>query len=308
MNPLEIDVVCFHYPCQDGLGSAWVAYKFATENNLTYQYVPMSHSKTSEFDFKDKNVAFFDYAPTDELIVELEKSAKDYYILDHHVTNEQRLKDCSKCIFDMNRSGAGLAWDYYYPNTEMPKFLQMIQDRDLWKFTIPETKAFSNGLYTYTSMTKSIDESFKLFDELYVNPSKYEEIMKIGEILENKKQNRISGLANYVSKKTYSYNNLKVAIVNCDHELASDLGNHLVSNYDYDFAVCWRYDHLKEEYWLSLRSNGDMDVSQICKEYGGGGHKNASGCSTKIHPSVLFNNIKNTNEENEENDKMDIDD
>jgi len=30
---------------------------------------------------------------------------------------------------------------------------------------------------------------------------------------------------------------------------------------------------------VSLRSKGDIDVNAIAKEYGGGGHKNASGCS-----------------------------
>jgi phosphoesterase RecJ-like protein len=28
-----------------------------------------------------------------------------------------------------------------------------------------------------------------------------------------------------------------------------------------------------------MRSKGDVDVNAIAKEYGGGGHKNASGCS-----------------------------
>lgn len=50
----------------------------------------------------------------------------------------------------------------------------------------------------------------------------------------------------------------------------------------------YNMDHISEDYWLSLRANNKVDVSEICKKYGGGGHKNASGCSTKIHPSILF--------------------
>lgn len=34
-----------------------------------------------------------------------------------------------------------------------------------------------------------------------------------------------------------------------------------------------------EEYRVSLRSKGDVDINAIAKEFGGGGHKNASGCS-----------------------------
>ena len=33
------------------------------------------------------------------------------------------------------------------------------------------------------------------------------------------------------------------------------------------------------EYRVSLRSKGEVDIGAIAKEYGGGGHKNASGCS-----------------------------
>ena len=33
------------------------------------------------------------------------------------------------------------------------------------------------------------------------------------------------------------------------------------------------------EYRVSMRSKGDVDVGAVAKEYGGGGHKNAAGCT-----------------------------
>ena len=35
------------------------------------------------------------------------------------------------------------------------------------------------------------------------------------------------------------------------------------------------------EWRVSMRSKGDIDVNAIAKEFGGGGHKNASGCSAR---------------------------
>ena len=32
---------------------------------------------------------------------------------------------------------------------------------------------------------------------------------------------------------------------------------------------------------MSLRSKGDIDVNAVAKQFGGGGHKNASGCSAR---------------------------
>jgi phosphoesterase RecJ-like protein len=34
-----------------------------------------------------------------------------------------------------------------------------------------------------------------------------------------------------------------------------------------------------DEYRVSLRSKGDIDVCEVAKQFGGGGHKNASGCT-----------------------------
>jgi phosphoesterase RecJ-like protein len=38
---------------------------------------------------------------------------------------------------------------------------------------------------------------------------------------------------------------------------------------------------------ISMRSKGDVDTQAIAKQYGGGGHKNASGCSARGAYDVL---------------------
>ena len=35
---------------------------------------------------------------------------------------------------------------------------------------------------------------------------------------------------------------------------------------------------------ISMRSKGDVDINAVAKEFGGGGHKNASGCSATGEP------------------------
>jgi phosphoesterase RecJ-like protein len=44
-------------------------------------------------------------------------------------------------------------------------------------------------------------------------------------------------------------------------------------------AVVFFKEHEAGEWRVSLRSKGTIDVNAIAKEFGGGGHKNASGCS-----------------------------
>lgn len=290
MKSEEINIVCYHYPCQDGSASAWVASKYAQEHNLTYEYIGMSHGKDNHLgDIAGKNILFVDYAPTDELIKELNEKNVNFYILDHHITNQERMKQYNNCVFDMNKSGVGLTWDYFYPNIEMPMFLQMIQDRDIWTLKLEDTKYFCNGLYVHSTLTESRSEQFELFDKVHQTPDFEQEIKQLGIILHKQKFNKIKRIADSNANQEYSYKGYKVFMYNCDHELASDLGNYMVNKHDYDFAVCWRYSHRDEEYHYSLRSNGKVDVSQICKELGGGGHKNAAGCSSMTHPIILFN-------------------
>jgi nanoRNase/pAp phosphatase (c-di-AMP/oligoRNAs hydrolase) len=193
----------------------------------------------------------------------------------------------------MELSGVGLAWNYFY-DENIPIFLQMIQDRDLWTWKLPLSKDFCDGLYNILASVDGIENCFEYYENLLENEE--EEIKKyseLGKILRAKKEKIINGIVRS-SKKVYNYtfnnNNYKVKMFNCDHEIASDLGNALCKTDDCDFAILWRYDHTSEKYWLSLRANNKVDVSEICKKFGGGGHKNAAGCTIEKHPIEIFNN------------------
>lgn len=293
ITPQNIDIIFYHYPCQDGLTSAWVANKYAKENSLSYALHGLDHDKTLfPVDIKDKKILFIDIAPNEERYIKLINESHSFYILDHHKTNQaffDKLDNKTNFIFDMNKSGCRLAWNYFYPNEHVPEFLLMVEDRDIWKWELADSKPFCNGLYTYISCTDTTQEAFDLMTELYYHNNKVKEITEFGRILQKKTDNGIKWTAENACKKTYMFRGKKVCMVNASHESASDLGNYLVTNYDYDFAILWRYDHVTEMYNISMRSVGDkMDVSLLCKEFGGGGHKNAAGCSVKDQPNIIF--------------------
>ena len=44
-------------------------------------------------------------------------------------------------------------------------------------------------------------------------------------------------------------------------------------------AVVFFKQHEGQDYRISMRSKGDIDIGAVAKEFGGGGHKNAAGCS-----------------------------
>ena len=58
----------------------------------------------------------------------------------------------------------------------------------------------------------------------------------------------------------------------------TDLGVEALKRIDCDFVIMWVYNLDRKEYVFSMRSR-EVDVSQICRSLGGGGHKLAAACS-----------------------------
>jgi phosphoesterase RecJ-like protein len=80
----------------------------------------------------------------------------------------------------------------------------------------------------------------------------------------------------------------RIAIVYVDHEMARASGGtyedteglvNLPLTVKEIEAVVFFKQEKGDEYRVSLRSKGNVDIGVIAKEYGGGGHKNAAGCT-----------------------------
>ena len=80
----------------------------------------------------------------------------------------------------------------------------------------------------------------------------------------------------------------RIAIVYLDHEMAREAGGtyedtegliNLPLTVKEIQAVVFFKQVEGEQYRVSMRSKGDTDISAIAKEFGGGGHKNAAGCT-----------------------------
>jgi len=294
-DPSEINIIIFHNPCMDGFASAFVGQLFLDEVKL----IPKSldGKPLNIEDIEDKNILMVDIVC--ENFQEIKENCKNLIILDHHKTNQDKLKDIEYAYFDMNKSGVGLAWEYFY-NSKMPLFLECVQDRDLWTWKNEKSRNFCDGLYE--SMDFSNYE-FPIFNKLYSSNTKnktyskeFDKYYELGEILNMVKTKNIHGIVKYNSvlyKSTLNNKEYNIYIYNVSHNIASDLGNYVMEKLECDFVVLWRYNHNEESYNYSLRSTNDKtDVSDICKIFGGGGHHNASGFSHEYPPKDVFNYVK----------------
>ena len=158
-----------------------------------------------------------------------------------------------------------LAWDFFHPGKDPPKFIQYIQDRDLWSWELPYSKEFSAAF----DMIPFEFEEFEKFED----DSVFDDAVKRGSyILAYSKTVVKKVCEKAVSRK---YKGQRVLVVNSSHWV-SEIGARLAP--DCDFALIWYYDHQDRIIKVSLRSFHDkIDVSEIAKDFEGGGHRKAAG-------------------------------
>ena len=159
---MDKNIVLYHRNCADGLGAAYAAFKVFGDNA---NYIPINYGEEPP-EVSEKNVFILDFSFPKDKLIKMKKLANSLVVLDHHKTAYEDLKDLDFAIFDMNKSGAGLAWEYFH-KTEMPKFIKLIQDRDLWKFELDDSKFFNDGLRAYVNF--DVKSFSKLEDDNYVN-------------------------------------------------------------------------------------------------------------------------------------------
>lgn len=263
-------IIIYHGNCSDGFGGAWAAWK---KFGKKADYIPAHHQESPLDNLKNKEIYFIDFFYKTAVIKKLLQQGNKITAIDHHITSKKDIELSSEFVFDNNHSGAVLAWRYFHPEKPVPRLLRQIEDFDLWKFKIPNTKS----LMAYMVV---INFNFLLWNKLVKS---FETAVGRRKILEEgncylKFQDKL--LKELVSERAYpvKFCGRKAMAVNAPHFFASDLGAMLYEKY-YPIAIIW---HQKgDNIAVSLRSNGKVDVGKIAQKYGGGGHKAAAGFKIK---------------------------
>ena len=257
----SVNCVIYHADCTDGFGSAYSAWKLLGNRA---EYHACKHGQAPP-DVKDKVVVIldfsFDNATTKKMIID----AKELLVIDHHKSAVVELHDISNTIFDMNKSGATLTWEFFHPGKEAPKFIQYITDRDLWKWELPYSKEFSAAF----DMVPFEFEEFEKFED----DSVFDDAVKRGSYILAYSKSVVKKVCDKASSRKMG--GKEIAVVNASHWM-SEIGARLSP--DCDFAMIWYYDHNDKIIKVSLRAFHEyIDVSDVSKKFGGGGHRKAAG-------------------------------
>ena len=260
-----MDICFYHANCSDGFCAAYVA-------NLKYpgiDLIPINYGDAPDLSkLKGKKVLVVDFSFPRQLLMEMKAITSSLVVLDHHESAKQALEGLNYCLFDMTKSGAMLTWEYCFPDKTPPSLVAYVQDRDLWKFEIPFSKAINAYIRQQPQTLKAWDTLYYNWDKSYFT---YREIGTHLLFLETEYVNRIA--KNASSWDIFPPHKCKA--VNSPI-LQSEIGSTLLK--DCDIAIIWFA--IGKETIFSLRSK-EVNVAELAKKYGGGGHPKAAGFKLK---------------------------
>jgi hypothetical protein len=262
-------LVIYHSPCADGFSAAWC---FHHKDPQGYDFYPAQHGNPPPIVLgRDVYIVDFSY-PADTLLM-MAAEARSIHVWDHHKSAqadlEGRREELAKhgvlIEFDMNRSGAGLTWDMLFPRDARPVMLNYIEDRDLWRFALPGSKAVGDYVFSNPYL-------FETWDTLMM-ATKVEDAIAGGIVLRRAKDKELAEMLPILRGHALIAGHV-VPAVNLPYVYASDAGHILCEGQA--FAAVWTQS--ADLVTVSLRStDAGLDVSKIAKYYGGGGHRNAAG-------------------------------
>jgi oligoribonuclease NrnB/cAMP/cGMP phosphodiesterase (DHH superfamily) len=279
-------IIMYHNNCPDGFTAAYVAklrYPFAQlvglDHGLSEEYITSLISGCAETDVLMVDFSFRTREQNDMLA----KSALSLRILDHHKTAQKVLEGAPYATFDLERSGAGLAWDFLFGKDsreacydgdfeDRPWYVDYVEDRDLWRFKLPMSREVNAYIMTFpydiTGWDKMVNSGF-----MYAATAGEAVILQIEKYVREAVKQAQAGTLN-IGDKHYT-----VGIVNIPYLNTSEVGHALAARYDIGLGWFERADGIIQ---FSARSIGDIDVSVIAQAFGGGGHKNAAGWQVPV--------------------------
>jgi oligoribonuclease NrnB/cAMP/cGMP phosphodiesterase (DHH superfamily) len=263
----------YHNNCLDGFGAAW-AVRHALGNGVEF-YKGIHQQQPPEV--KGRDVLLVDFSYKKVVLENMLKTAASITILDHHISAEKDLSGLLTSgkingLFDMNKSGAMLAWQWFNPEQQAPELIEYIQDRDLWLFKLAGTREINAALSSYPY-------DFKVWDKLMAsNTDELNALKRDGMAIERKLQKDIKQLITSGVRRMV-IGGYDVPVLNAPSAYISDAGHILSVNEP--FAACY-WDHANGRSF-SLRSSEDgINVADVAKKYGGGGHEKAAGFTVQI--------------------------
>lgn len=275
-----MDRLCiYHAGCPDGFGAAWAVWRAWGDGA---RYAPRAHEDPLDVErMAGAHVVFADIAPPLDRLPALAERAAQLVVLDHHVSAQERYgadpalanaveAHGHRVHFDLERSGAVLAWEHFHPEEPTPVLLRYVEDQDLWRWKLPLSEEVNAALGSYP-------RRFEVWEELAgADP---ERLAAEGAPLVRARRMEVERALQSAHPVAVGPHRLEA--VNAPFQRAW-IGHELASRAAYGTPCGLVYRLRGSRVDVSLYSVGDFDVSRLATAEGGGGHRNAAGFSLPL--------------------------
>jgi oligoribonuclease NrnB/cAMP/cGMP phosphodiesterase (DHH superfamily) len=278
--------IYYHGADFDGICSAAIAYRELKNHQPTLIGVDYSDTfDTFEHIKENEDVYILDFSFKPDVMEKLLAKTKNVIWIDHHKSAIDNYKYSMQLqgLREVGKAGCELAWKWFHGNKETPELITILGRYDVWDFTKYDydyLRSYQAGLKTCIGWEDPRSDLWRSI--LFRVPT---DISNRGLIALKYQQ---SENTNFCKKHLYPtfFEGYKAI---CGNSLSNP--NVLMESLDlssYDLFVTFVFNGSTWDISLRTHQNNDIDVSEIAKKYGGGGHKKAAGFHVAKLPEELL--------------------
>jgi oligoribonuclease NrnB/cAMP/cGMP phosphodiesterase (DHH superfamily) len=265
-------LVLYHGKCPDGFAAALAAWLYFAGKA---EFVGLDHGDVKSVQDLPKHagraVYILDFSFSEHILRAVEETAAKLVLLDHHLSAAEKLTGfrcrCGMVHFDMKKSGARMAWEFFHPQQVVPDLVQWVEDRDIWTWQYPESVGFLAAL----DMEPFEFERWQVIAN-FDGPQKSAYIAR-GEAMNEKFVKLAEQLVE--NAQVLVFNGMKGLMVNAPSAFHSLVGD-LLCQKSGSYALMWTVDK-NGIVKCGLRSKPGFNCIPLAASMGGGGHAQACG-------------------------------
>lgn len=272
-------IAIFYHDDEDGFTAAWAVYRLKPDCKI--EAIPVNYGDELPSKLPPADCLYIvDFSfPAEQLAILCDKYP-EVVLIDHHRTALERLADFEHPHYtgyiDMKYSGAVLTWIVLDPTDvcPIPGICRYVEDRDLWKFELPDSDAVNLWLSCIPHTFEHWNEAAEMISE------HLDHVIRQGWLLNSYRKTLVRAVVEKAMLHIATVDGVtyRVGQVNSPI-LQSEIAHEILDTMEVDVADVWSTEGTKTTHSLRSRK-GEVDVSEIAKKFGGGGHPSAAGFRT----------------------------
>lgn len=270
--------------CPDGFASALAAWLFYEGKA---EFLGLDHGDVTGLSdlptLDGRAVYILDFSFSPEIMQGIEARAAKLVMLDHHKSAAEKLTGfvcrCGVVHFDMDKSGARLAWEFFLPDRPVPDLVRFVEDRDIWVWQYPQSAGF------LAALDMEPFEFARWREIAGFDAGQLQGFMARGQAMDDKFHKLASLIAE--GAQPLVFNGEAGLMLNAPGMFHSLVGE-MLSVKSGSFALMWSVDK-NSVVKVGLRSQRGFSCIALAESMGGGGHAQACGFKMGVNrlPELL---------------------